>query len=140
MLKRKKGQQLIVEEMILFGIGLIIALGFLSAFQGFEKGAKEQSGKDQIEQMGEIISAQIMELVQTKSEGKLIFELPQTLGGERYYIKLKQGGILIQTQSNKVYVTHVFGLDKKYYFKGGIESSSKKATLTLENKTITLGI
>jgi len=139
-MRKKKGQHLILEEIILFSLGLIIALGFFSTFQSFEKSAKTQSREEQFEMLGEIISSHIIELTQSNATGKIEFSIPESIGGEGYLLALKVGGIMIQTQSHQVHITPIYGIEEKYEMDGVVQSNYKKASVTLEGEKITLGI
>jgi len=140
MIKKRKGQYLVVEEIILFSLGLIIAFSFLAVFQVFEKEAKSQTGDEQLRILGQIVSSNILELVETNTTGKIEFSLPPSIGGNEYLLKLNSKGIFIQTKNNKTYISSVFGLENKYNLQGSVESTVKKATLSLKGEQITLEI
>lgn len=140
MFKRKsKGQYLIVEEVLIFSIGLIIVLGFFSTFQYFSKETKSNAVREQLEVVGSYIKSKVVETVQMDGTGKISVDLPHKLAGDSYAVYLNSKGIEMTSSSGKSYASGIYGLEGSYNFNGKILSDVKDVYLKKSGNNITLG-
>lgn len=138
--EKRKGQYLIIEQMFVFGIGIMIAFSFLATFSDFERNIKSDSAAKQLRTYGRVVSYKIMDLTESGGEAKLDFEVPSELGGESYILKLSNG-VVIRTASNRsLYRTSLLGLENHLDTSGKIFSGMGEVTARYDGKSrITLG-
>lgn len=135
----RKGQYSVVEQVILFGLGIAIAGGFLGAFENFGDDVTEQGIQDQADHLSELIGSHTIHLIETRADsGTLEFELPNKIANqESYTINLTKGGVAVIVGS-KSYLNAINGIEQKYQLQGSVTNDFETATITLQDNTITL--
>jgi hypothetical protein len=133
--RSRKGQYTVVEQVVLFGIGLSIASGFLVAFETFGENVKGEARNEQAKVLGEQIGSHVVHLAQTDANGRLRFQLPSTIADTDYTINFTNSGIAIITTGN-VYLATLYGLEDKYKLRGQITSQYETGSLVKEGREI----
>ena len=129
-LKDRKGQYLIVEQMVVFSIGVFIALAFITMFGTFEEGVREETSTNQLKTYSKTVTNKILSLVETDTEGTAVFEIPKKLGGKSYLINLSEG--LIIQAGNYEYKSDLVGLNEHLNLSGLVLSNKGKAKLSYD--------
>ncbi len=118
-----KGQYLAVESVMTFGMGLVVAIGTISAFSGYKGEMMETARQQQVNAIESEVSAAVHALRPAESGNKQV-DLPETLGGSDYEIALN-GGVKIFV-NNQEYFTELSDLESTYDFQGSASGGSVK--------------
>lgn len=132
---RRSGQFTVIEQVILFGLGVTIATGFLVAFQDFGADVKERSLQEQSQALAGVVSVNTVELIQTGATGQETFQIPPSIAGEDYFIRFSQEGVTVAT-SNVSATVGVAGLTERYNFTGSASNDFQTATVTKQSGRI----
>jgi hypothetical protein len=137
-MQSRKGQYSVVEQVILFGLGIAIAGGFLTAFQNFSDRVTDRGVREQGDHLSETVASHIIHLVETSDQGNLTFDLPQSIANQNSYsINLSSGGVAVIVGS-KSYLNAVNGIESKYNMKGSVKNNFQAATISINGDTITI--
>ena len=84
--QKRKGQYLIVEDVLLFGVGIALLAGIAATFVIFNDSLIEKTKESQYNELGNLIitSAQIYKTLETK--GQIYIKAPSTIAGDTYEI------------------------------------------------------
>ncbi|MCJ7450128.1 MAG: hypothetical protein MUP58_00085 [Candidatus Nanohaloarchaeota archaeon QJJ-9] len=140
MFNSRKGQYSVIEQVILFGLGIAVLTGFLTTFQNFGEEAKQEAMDRQSRLLAELVRMNIVHLESLGEKSSIRFSLPEKLAGEGYRINLTDDGVAVQvigTGSN--YLKGCAGLEDEYRFNGSVTNIYNKGVLKLENNKIVLG-
>jgi len=132
---RRSGQFTVIEQVILFGLGVTIATGFLVAFEDFGADVKERSLQEQSQALADLVSTNTVELVQTGATGQATFQIPPTIAGEDYFIRFSGEGVTVAT-ANTSATAGVAGLTERYNFTGSASNDFRTATVTKQDGRI----
>jgi len=101
--KRSKAESMIFEQVLLFGMGVIIFVACFSAFSIYQSYFSAVSSNDQIEQVRDILVSSIMKLSQKgyEMESTIELDLPRTIDGKAYIIELNDESFTIALQGTK---------------------------------------
>lgn len=133
----RKGQYYVIEQTILIGAGLAIALGFVMAFDALRGDIQEQTLEQQTELMSRFISSTSVEMIESGVEGEYRLSLPRTLSGERYFIQLQDGEVTT-TSSDATKQSGLFGLKQQISVDGSAQSDAGGVVLSFRDGTLRL--
>ncbi|OYT58206.1 MAG: hypothetical protein DRO96_00860 [Candidatus Aenigmatarchaeota archaeon] len=83
-----KGQYRIVSEVLLFGIGIGIAILVLTTYQTLSNSISKITFSDQLEGVSEIITSNIVKVFENKNVCWIVLEIPNKVSGREYKIVL----------------------------------------------------
>ncbi|WEL23239.1 hypothetical protein [Candidatus Nanohalovita haloferacivicina] len=113
-----KGQFIAVEAVMSLGIGLIVALGILTAFTAFQGSIMDDVERAQINSVESEISVALMQIGSTNvSYGEVSLDLPETLGDRSYQLNFENGSLYILS-SGEQYRSTFENLNNTYRFTG----------------------
>lgn len=113
-----KGQFIAVEAVMSLGIGLIVALGLLTAFTAFQGSIMEDVERAQINSVESEISVALMQIGSTNvSYGEVSLDLPETLGDRSYQLNFENGSLYILAGGSQ-YRSTFENLNTTYSFRG----------------------
>lgn len=85
---RLKGQYLVIEEVILFGIGLIMMIGFIAVFNLLSDKTVEPIQELGFVEVNDYVYSNILKLINSGVEnGYIVFNIPEQIGKNTYIIK-----------------------------------------------------
>lgn len=119
----RKGQYYVIEQTILIGAGLVIALGFVLAFDAMRGNIQEQTLDTQTQLISRLVASTGVELVEGGVDGEYRFTLPRTLSGERYLIELSNGEV-VTTSSGVSHRSGLYGLASQIRVDGSMQSEA----------------
>lgn len=132
---RRSGQFTVIEQVILFGLGVTIATGFLVAFEDFGSDVQDRSLQEQSQALAGLISVNTVELIQTGADGEETFQIPPSIAGEDYFVRFSQDGVTVAT-TNVSATAGVAGLTERYNFTGSATNDFQTATVTKQDGRI----
>ncbi len=132
------GQAQIVEQVILFGVGLAIALGFLTAFETFGRDVKDRAIEEQMRLNANLISSHVGQLIQTGAEGSLRFRLSPSIANEDYSVNFTDSGVAVRVGDKTHLSTSLNGLEEQYDLQGRVTSGRETAEINVGGRDITI--
>ncbi|MFB6193247.1 MAG: hypothetical protein ABEK00_03260 [Candidatus Nanohaloarchaea archaeon] len=130
-----KGQFIAVEAVLSLGIGLIVAIGLLTAFTAFQSGVMNDVEESQINTVQSEIGTALISLSQPSvSSARKSLVLPDTIGDRSYQLDLDNGSLYVLVGGER-YVTRFESLNATYSFQGSA-SGGEVSVLKEDNKLI----
>jgi len=133
------GQSQVVEQVILFGVGISVAFGFLSAFESFGRDVKQDALDQQLRLQADLMSSHIAQLIQTGADGSVTVSLPEELAAESYRINLTDDGVAVRGGESIYLSRNLNGLEERYNLSGFVSSDRGQAIINVDDQTVTLG-
>jgi len=142
-----KGQYLVIEEMMIFLMGMLIVLGSIATFRTFGSDLEARSSVKEMNLVGEKIANLAVKLTksgtQSSVRSSVYFETPRKITGKTYTIYLKDNeGINIKLAKGSGEVTvPLRGLEDSINLEGNVSSvvSKPKLIYSAESSTLKLG-
>lgn len=122
--KKMKALSLIFEHVLLFMFSVIIFISSLALFRGYESSFNELTVKDQLTEIGEYISSNIIKLSE-REEASIKIRIPTRAGNEFYIVYLSNTGLnLTSMDTNITRHFDLYNINKSLELKGRVVSSS----------------
>ncbi len=134
---RRSGQYALIEQVILFTLGITITLGFLVAFENLTDDIQADMAETQTELVSRYVASSAVELASSGSEGRFALSLPETVAAQIYAVRLTPDGVEVETVGQQ-HTASLYGLTTQLEERGAIESRSGGATLTYRDGILTL--
>lgn len=134
----RKGQYTIVEQVILFALGISITLGFLFAFKDLTGSVRGDMKEVQSELVAEYVTSTSVELVESGAEGRMEMPVPERIASEPYILRMGSGGVSIQVPGEQS-ASALYGLGSRTDVDGQAESGRGAVTVTLADNQLELG-
>ncbi|MDY6777722.1 MAG: hypothetical protein SVU32_03590 [Candidatus Nanohaloarchaea archaeon] len=127
-MRRRKGQYEVIEHVLLFGLGLAIASGFLMAFQSFGNQVEKQTKVRQAKLLGEVIGSHVTHLRSTDSTGRLSFSLPASIANRDYRVEFVEQGVQVWVGTES-YTVPLSGAGERYNLSGSVTNDFATAVI-----------
>lgn len=142
--RSSKGQYLVIEEMVVFLIGMLIVFGSMAAFQTFGDDLKRKVAIKESNLLGERIASLSVKLASSASKGSdcfqtsASFETPSKITGRSYIIDFVQGrGVTIRLgKGMQDIIIPLRGLEDSLELKGNISSEVSRPRLTYREQSL----
>lgn len=135
---KRTGQYALIEQVLLFTIGISITLGFLIAFEDLTADVREDMGEAQTRLLSQYVAASAVELAESGSEGELVLSLPETVAGQDYVVRMGEDGVTVETTGER-HTASLNGLTERFDVSGAIEGREGDISLVYQGGTIELG-
>ncbi|MBI4018073.1 MAG: hypothetical protein HY368_00515 [Candidatus Aenigmarchaeota archaeon] len=138
-----KGQHLVLNEMLLFALGILITAHVVFSFGSIQSSLNEVSTKDQFMNAGDIIVSGVSRAVAENST--VVVNFPEKISGRTYVISLSEDSVFVQDFSNpEVQVSQkLFNIAKSncitegvFCLSGEVLSTAGRAEIFIDGKTI----
>lgn len=127
-----KGQYLAVESVLTFGMGLIVALGTVTAFSNYTGSMMDTAGERQVAMVESELASAVYSL-ETVDYGEKDVELPDDIGGSTYTIVFDDGiKILVDNREHFTRLDHF----RDHQFRGSTDGGPVKVFKSGEQFTI----
>lgn len=137
-----KGQFKIVNELLIFAIGIGIAVVIIFIFQTVRDVTSNIAIKDQAEEVANLLSSYILKANQSGSYYEARIKLPEKIGGHNYYIKIKDKNgkaiLAIVTSTGYSFSQELFNIDKNKIITETIPSSAEYIIISSNETNIFL--
>ncbi len=133
----RKGQYAIIEHVILLGAGIAITLGFLAAFQTINEDVEMTSAASETQLVAQFVAANAISLAESGSEGRVTLEIPETVAGNEYAVRLRDDGVEVVTRGAE-YTASMYGISGNIDMGGQVVSREEQVTITYVNNRMTL--
>ncbi len=134
--RRRKGQNLIVEEVILVGISIVVLSGIVAMFSIMEdrvgESIREVSGKV----VGESIVFNIERMMEYNNKGSVSLSIPVEIGSQGYSIIVNGNKLFLRFENGE---SHAFELYGSTPVVGGSSSAMGRITLRHNGTAIIIG-
>lgn len=134
----RKGQYTLLEQVILFALGISITLGFLFAFKDLRSTVGEDVTGVQAAVVSEYLASASVELVESEAEGTMEVPVPENIAADTYVIRMGDGGIKIQLSGHQE-ISSLYGLGARLEEEGAVESGAGRAAITHTDDDLTIG-
>ena len=119
-----KGQHRIINEILIFTIGIAITSFILVSFQNISDGMSRISVQDQLTSVSNLISSGIIKVAGTQATVSL--KVPRDVSGMMYKIQLEDNTLTLYTIENPILVSRqIFNIGRPYIIKGEVFSSAE---------------
>ena len=123
----RKGATLAFEQVMLFMIGISIFLASMFIFKSYEAYYTETISRDQMMDVTDLVASNIITFsFRTGTNGSTWVSVPSEIGGEAYYIELRQDGLNVSslTGRREVFrglstINQTYGLSGRFSTAGG---------------------
>lgn len=133
-LKRLKGQYLVVEEVILFGIGMMMVIGFIATFNLLNDKILNPIQEVGFIEVNDYVYSNILKLTDSEvKNGYIEFNIPEQIGKNTYVIK-GANNKLISYNSEGKYIEKEVGVD----IEGVVSSTNKRIRIEYDGSMISL--
>lgn len=130
-----KGQFIAVEAVLSLGIGLVVALGLLTAFTSFQSSIMEDVEVSQVDAIQSEVGATLLALGDMRNgSADVTLELPESIGDKSYQMDMDNGSFFVLVGSEE-YVKDFENLNSSYSFSGSADGG-EVSILKEENKLI----
>ena len=86
----KKGQYFVLEQMLLFAIGVVITVALYFSLTGANESVKNLSEEDQMYEVGNLVYSGINRVYLNAGETQLTVDIPKKISGEGYKIYVEK--------------------------------------------------
>lgn len=131
--RKRKGQYLILEEMLVFSIGIMVTISLLSTFHLFRRETKDGATKNQAELIANSVASSVFNLVQTEGSGKAEISVPKHIAGDLYYVDLEDGLVEVTIQGEE-YKSQIIRSNQGVDLEGGKRSLSGEVELVYDGE------
>lgn len=135
---KRNGQYALIEQVLLFTIGISITLGFLIAFEDLTEDIRDDMAEAQTRLVSQHVASSSVELVTSGAEGEFAVALPETVAGQDYAIRMDDGGVTVET-AGETHTASLHGLTAVTDVSGALESRSGDITLTYQDGRLEMG-
>lgn len=136
-LMSRKGQSLIFEQVLLFGISVAIFLIFFSIFNIYQVVYIQQGNFNHLDEAKEWVSANILKVAEKNATTFLIIPIPRLLGEAVYEVKLESKGLtLTNILTNEKKFSNLYLLNQTHSMNGTVNSIKGKITIKKEGNQI----
>ncbi len=119
-----KGQHRIINEILIFTIGITITSFVLVSFQNISDGMSRIAVQDQLTSVSNLISSGIIKVAGTQATVSL--RIPRDVSGMMYKIHLEDNTVTLYTIENPILVSRqIFNIGHPYIIKGEVFSSAE---------------
>ncbi|NIO22609.1 MAG: hypothetical protein GTN38_01095 [Candidatus Aenigmarchaeota archaeon] len=141
-MRRKKGQTIVFEQVLLFTISVAIFIASFALFSMYQSSYISTMKWDQLKAVKEYIVSNIIELSEKEEfESSVILEIPKRIGNDYYRLTLSPNGLNITffTGNIKDYdFSSLYGLNTSYTFEGSVTSDKGKVIIYKKGNSIKL--
>lgn len=135
----KKGQNIVVEEVLVFGIGLVLALGLFTTFQTFGNQAQTSVAREKLSTIASYVRATIMQATQIHGSGKVFMSVPHELSGSSYLIDLNTSQLAVVSADGHSHAMQLHGVESTYALQGQAHSEADRIFVEKNGQNITIG-
>ncbi|MDY6761471.1 MAG: hypothetical protein SVY41_00310 [Candidatus Nanohaloarchaea archaeon] len=133
----RRGQYTIIEQVVLFTLGISITLGFLFAFNSLTEQVETDMKDVQSDLVAEYVASSGIELVESGAEGRVQVPVPEEIASEQYAVRMGDGGVQVQVAGDQA-VASMYGLGSTLSVSGVAESGPGAVTITFQNGELEL--
>jgi tagatose-1,6-bisphosphate aldolase len=122
-----KGQYRIINEIIIFTIGIAITSYVAFSFYGIQKNVSNITKTDQIESISNLVAAAIVKSAETGYDNTITLRIPKTISGSAYAVKARGNTLTVYyIKEPEINVTkQLFNINQTHNITGEIVSSSE---------------
>lgn len=108
--KRRKGQYLVIQEVLVYGVGLFLLIGVLATFTYVKNTIYGSVRESELRVVGDLVSSSIQGVKNTVPGTQIIIEIPRDLAGVGYTVTTNLIGtvrLLSVTDGQTTYTTQL---------------------------------
>lgn len=137
MISKLKGQILVFEQVLIFGIGVAIFVTSFALFVMYQNYYTSSSTQDQITGVKEYVLSNIIKICEKDENSSVVLPIPKIIGNNFYKISLSPAGLNVTTEGWSDF-SPLYGLDKKFEFSGMVVSDLGKIVIYKSGNSVFL--
>lgn len=131
----RSGQYALIEQVLLFGAGIAIALGFMVAFNDMASGIQADTAETQTRLVSKMVAADTVELVESGLDGQLLVSIPASVATQEYAIVVTDTGVETVTLGAQ-YTAALYGLLHTNAMGGVAESGTPQIMIAKDGQRV----
>lgn len=138
MISKRKGQTLVFEQVLIFGIGVAIFATSFALFVMYQNHYTSSSTQDQITGVKEYVLSSIIKICEKdEMNSSVVLPIPKTIGNNFYRVSLSPAGLNVTAEGASDF-SPLYGLDKKFDFSGMVVSDLGKIVIYKSGNSVFL--
>ncbi len=138
-MRKAKGQILVFEQVIVFGIGVAIFAASFALFVMYQNQYSFSTGQDQLTGVREYLVSSIIKTCGSEAaNSSYVLAVPRTIGGSLYKIALSPAGLNLTLESGGSDFSPLYGLNETFEFSGMVVSDLGKIVIYKSGKAVFL--
>ena len=139
----RKGQTLVIEQVLLFAIGVAIFTISFAVFSSYQAFYRTTSTNDIATGVRDLVASNVLKVAgqDNTTASFLILPLPRTIGEDPYFIQLNQTGLTIDAGNGPLRLIKsptLYGLNASFVLQGRVWSVNGRITIKRDRNKIIL--
>ncbi len=116
---KAKGQTMVFEQVLIFGIGVAIFAASFALFAMYQSHYSSSSSQDQLTGVKEYVLSSIVRMCnEDNTNSSAVLGIPKTIGDRFYKISLSPDGLNLSIENVAADFSPLYGLEKRFEFSG----------------------
>jgi hypothetical protein len=130
MISKVKGQILVFEQVLIFGIAITIFITSFALFAMYQNYYVSSSVQDQLTGVKEYVLSNIIKICEKDDmNSSVVLPIPRIIGNNYYRISLNSTGLTVSMEGNISDFSPLYGLNEMYNFSGMVVSDLGKIVI-----------
>lgn len=138
--KKRKGQMLVFEQVLMFSIGVAIMIMAFALFTMYQNYYTSSTASDQMTEVKEYVLSSIIKACESEANVTMILTIPKTVSNSFYKISLSNAGlnVTLEPSSGSGDFSPLYGLNETFVFSGMAISDLGKVVVYKNGNLVTL--
>lgn len=126
--KKLKGQEMVFELVMIFGIGVVVMTILYSAFSGYQVYYSSIGTGDSLNKVKQVMTTAILSVAEKQGDSSMVMAIPPRIASKLYVIDLSGSGLNVSTE-NTYRSSALYGLQQRFSFSGSVPSANGRVTI-----------
>lgn len=138
--RRRKGQMLVFEQVLMFSIGVAIMIMAFALFTMYQNYYTSATASDQMTEVKEYVLSSIIKACESDANVTMILTIPKTVSNSFYKISLSNAGlnVTLEPPSGSGDFSPLYGLNETFEFSGMAISDLGKVVVYKNGNLVSL--
>jgi len=138
--RRRKGQMLVFEQVLMFSIGVAIMIMAFALFTMYQNYYTSATASDQMTEVKEYVLSSIIKACESDANVTMILTIPKTVSNSFYKISLSNAGlnVTLEPPSGSGDFSPLYGLNETFEFSGMVISDLGKVVVYKNGNLVSL--
>ncbi|MFH1236991.1 MAG: hypothetical protein V1648_01125 [Candidatus Aenigmatarchaeota archaeon] len=138
--KKRKGQMLVFEQVLMFTIGVAIMIMAFALFTMYQNYYTSSTASDQMTEVKEYVLSSIIKACESEANVTMILTIPKTVSNSFYKISLSNAGlnVTLEPYSGSGDFSPLYGLNETFVFSGMAISDLGKVVVYKNGNLVSL--
>jgi hypothetical protein len=139
MISKAKGQILVFEQVLIFGIAIAIFVSSYALFTMYQNYYVSSSAQDQLTGVKEYVLSNVLKICEnTDTNASVVLSIPKMIGNNYYRIRLQSAGLTVSMEGNVSDFSPLYGLNDTFDFSGMVVSDLGKVVVYKNGRSVYL--